>query len=113
LYVAAVIGLASPAAVAMSADDMRTAVERAGPSTGQGEAPARGLHPAEVVHLRKLYIGLRKSAYDSCRHIDDGEDMASYRRCFHEMLARLVDRAGDPALARYHGYLTQIDRPQG
>lgn len=69
------------------------------------------LRPAQIEYLRRLYVDLRKNAYGTCARNDALGPMAADQRCFRDTLRRLVVDAGDPSLARYHGFIEGIERP--
>ena len=67
-------------------------------------AKPRGLHPAELQRVRKVYIGLRQSAFDECR-----QQAATDAGCFKQVLPCLVADTNDPSLARHHAYISELD----
>ncbi len=104
---AAALLLSAGVAAAACTGDPRLAMA---PADQAGEMELR---PAQIEHLRRLYIDLRKNAYDTCIRNDALAPMAADQRCFRDTLRRLVADAGDPSLARFHAFIEGIERPSG
>lgn len=103
LLAAAAISLPVTAASAMCTEQQMAMLN---PDRTTGAVRPRGLHPAELQRVRKIYIGLRQSAFDECRQQAAKEADAT---CFKQVLTCLVADTGDPSLARHHAYISELN----
>ena len=108
-----ILVLTGSAAFATCTDLTQVAVAEPGLVVDDASPPPMALHPAVVQHLRKVYIGLRQTAYDACIGVARADATPEQEQCFVAELDCLVQRDGDPSLARYHAYIRDINQPRG